>query len=136
MTDQTLPTPNKTTTKGLGASANPWRNRIVGQGEEPPDQFVANPRNCRVHPKNQIAALAGSLDEVGWVQQVLVDRRNGYVFDGHARVALALTRNEPTVPVLYVELEADEERTVLASLDPAGSSAPGAALGESSPAVS
>ena len=79
-----------------------WRNRIIGSGEEAPDQLLANPANWRIHPKAQQDALAGALDVVGWVQQVLVNRRSGFVVDGHARVALALARNEPTVPVLYL----------------------------------
>jgi DNA modification methylase len=95
-----------------------WRNRIVGSGEEPPDQLLANPANWRIHPGSQQKALAGSLDVVGWVQQVLVNRRTNHVVDGHARVALAISRNESTVPVLYVDLEPDEEALVLASLDP------------------
>lgn len=95
-----------------------FRNRIVGSGEERPDQLLANPANWRIHPRNQQEALKGSLESVGWVQQVMVNKRTGYVVDGHARVALALTRDEPTVPVLYVDLEPDEEALVLATLDP------------------
>lgn len=95
-----------------------WRNRIVGQGEEAPDQLVANPLNWRTHPGSQRDALRGSLATVGWVQQILVNRTTGNVVDGHARVEEALSRHEPTVPVLYVDLTLDEERIVLASLDP------------------
>lgn len=95
-----------------------WRNRIVGSGEESPDQLLANPGNWRIHPSKQQEALAGSLDVVGWVQQVMVNRRTGFVVDGHARVALAISRGEPMVPVLYVDLEPEEEALVLASLDP------------------
>jgi hypothetical protein len=95
-----------------------WRNRILGAGEEAPDQLLANPANWRIHPKAQQDALAGALDQVGWVQQILVNRRSGFVVDGHARVALALSRGEPTVPVLYVDLDPDEEALVLATLDP------------------
>ena len=72
----------------------------------------------RIHPKAQQQALPGSLDVVGWVAQVLVNRRTAYVVDGHARVALALSRHEPSVPVPYVDLEPAEEALVLASLDP------------------
>ncbi len=100
-----------------------WRNRITGSGEEAPDQLLANPANWRIHPKAQQDALAGALDAVGWVQQVLVNRRTGFVVDGHARVALALSRGEPTVPVLYVDLEPAEEALVLATLDPIGAMA-------------
>ena len=100
-----------------------WRNRITGSGEEAPDQLLANPANWRIHPKAQQDALAGALDAVGWVQQVLVNRRTGFVVDGHARVALALSRGEPSVPVLYVDLAPDEEALVLATLDPIGAMA-------------
>jgi DNA modification methylase len=95
-----------------------WRNRIVGSGEEAPDQLLANPANWRVHPKAQQQALAGVLSQVGWVQQVLVNRRTGHVVDGHLRVALAIKQSAPSVPVLYVDLEPEEEALVLASLDP------------------
>ncbi len=47
-----------------------------------------------------------------------MNRRSGFVVDGHARVALALRRGEPSVPVLYVDLSPDEEALVLATLDP------------------
>jgi len=100
-----------------------WRNRIVGSGEEPPDQLLANPRNWRVHGGPQRDALRGSLAEVGWVQQIMVNRRTGFVVDGHARVEEALSAHEPTVPVLYVDLSDEEERLILATLDPIGAMA-------------
>lgn len=96
----------------------PWRSRIVGQGTEAPDQLLANPRNWRRHPNEQRAALRGSLDTVGWVAQVMVNRTTGHVVDGHARVEEAISRGEPSVPVLYVELSEEEEALVLATLDP------------------
>lgn len=100
------------------ATLTKWQNRIVGTGEEDPTQLLANPRNWRTHPEPQRAALRGSLDTVGWVQQVMVNRTTGHVVDGHARVEEALRRNEPSVPVLYVELTEDEEAIILATLDP------------------
>ncbi len=95
-----------------------WRNRIVGHADVPPADLVPNPRNWRSHPPEQQRALAGALAEVGWVAEVLVNRTTGNVVDGHLRIELALARDEPTVPVTYVELTEDEERLVLASLDP------------------
>jgi hypothetical protein len=55
---------------------------------------------------------------VGWVAQVMVNTTTGHVIDGHARVEEALSRGEPTVPVLHVELTEQEEDLVLASFDP------------------
>ena len=43
--------------------------------------------------------------------------------DGHARIEEALSRNEPVVPVLWVDLSAEEEALVLATLDPLGAMA-------------
>jgi DNA modification methylase len=100
-----------------------WRSRIVGSGQEAPDQLLANPLNWRTHPANQRNALRGSLDTVGWVQQVMVNRRTGFVVDGHARVEEALSRGEASVPVLYVDLSPEEEALVLATLDPIGAMA-------------
>jgi hypothetical protein len=60
---------------------------------------------------------------VGWVQQVMVNRTTGHVVDGHARVEEAISRGEPSVPVLYVELSEEEEGLVLATLDPIGAMA-------------
>jgi DNA modification methylase len=108
---------------GARVPAPPWRNRIVGSGEVSPAELVANPRNWRTHPPDQRAALAGSLAEVGWVAQVLVNRTTGHVVDGHARLEEAIARGEASVPVVYVELSADEEALVLATLDPIGAMA-------------
>jgi ParB-like chromosome segregation protein Spo0J len=95
-----------------------WRNRIVGTGEEAPDQLLANPANWRIHPKPQQDALGDALDDIGWIQQVVVNRQSGHLIDGHLRVSLAMRNNEPTVPVLYVDLDPREEALALATLDP------------------
>lgn len=102
----------------MTAPQAPFRNRIVGSGSESPDQLVANPLNWRIHPRAQQDALLGSLDTVGWVQQVLVNQRTGNLVDGHARVEQALSRGEAQIPVLYVDLAPEEEALVLATLDP------------------
>jgi DNA modification methylase len=97
-----------------------WRNRIIATGEESPDQLLANPLNFRRHPKHQQEALRGVLNEVGWVQDVIVNRTTGHLIDGHLRVELALRDNAPTVPVKYVDLSAAEEALILATFDPIG----------------
>jgi DNA modification methylase len=108
--------------------AREWRNRIVGHSDVPPTDLVPNPRNWRTHPEEQRRALSGALAEVGWVAEVIVNRASGRVVDGHLRVDLALARREFSVPVTYVELSDDEERVVLASLDPIGAMADAEAL--------
>ena len=94
-----------------------WRNRIVGHGDEDPSRLIANPKNWRLHPKAQQDALAGVLEEVGWVQDIIVNQRTGFVVDGHARVTLAMSAGQ-RVPVVYVDLNEDEEALIIAALDP------------------
>jgi hypothetical protein len=95
-----------------------WRSRIVGHAEVAPTELTANPANWRQHPKQQRAALAQLLDEVGWVQDVIVNQRTGRLVDGHLRLELAIERGEASLPVVYVDLDEAEERRVLATLDP------------------
>jgi len=95
-----------------------WKNRIVAHGEEAPDQLLANPQNWRIHPAFQQEALRGVLDEIGWIQQIVVNQVTGHVIDGHLRAAVAISKGEKTVPVTYVRLSPDEERLALATFDP------------------
>ena len=95
-----------------------WENRIIHYGEESPEDLLANPFNFRRHPKEQQEALEGTLEAVGWVQNVIVNARTGHMIDGHLRVELALRRGITTVPITYVELSEAEEKLILASLDP------------------
>ena len=94
------------------------KNRIIGSGEEPLDSILFNPRNWRIHPLNQQDALKGVLEEVGWVQQVIINKRTGNLIDGHLRCQLAAREGNKTIPVLYVDIDEAEEELVLATLDP------------------
>lgn len=94
-----------------------WQERRVSSGREAPDQLLANPKNWRIHPAHQQAALRGVLTEIGWVTGVLVNQRTGMVVDGHARVAEAIKAGQDTIPVDYVDLSDEEEATVLATFD-------------------
>lgn len=99
-------------------SVSRWRSRIVGYSEEPPDQLLAHPLNWRVHGDFQKEALTGVLDEVGVVQNVVVNKTTQHVIDGHLRISLALQQGQPTVPVTWIEVSEEEEHLLLASLDP------------------
>lgn len=99
------------------------KNRIIGSGEEPLDSILFNPRNWRIHPLSQQDALKGVLEEVGWVQEVIINKRTGHLVDGHLRCQLAAREGAKTIPVKYVDLSEDEEALVLATLDPIGAMA-------------
>lgn len=99
-------------------AAGRWRNRIVGHEDVAPDQILAHPDNWRVHPANQQEAMVELFDEIGWLEEVKINRTTGRLFDGHMRVTLALRHDEPTVPVTYYDLTEAEERLALATMNP------------------
>lgn len=95
-----------------------WQNRIVGQGVKPASQFLANPLNWRLHPQFQREAVKGSLETLGWIQQVIENKTTGNLIDGHERVWQAMDNDDAEVPYIEVELTEEEERQALATLDP------------------
>ena len=104
--------------KNLTPVKNNYETRIVEHGAENPSTLIANPKNWRLHPPAQEAAMRDALDEIGWVQEVIVNKRTGRLVDGHMRVAMAVKKGAQTVPVSYVDLTEEEEEKVLATLDP------------------
>lgn len=95
-----------------------WQDRIIGFNRIPASDFLANPQNPRRHPGRQRDALRGSLDTLGWVAPVLVNKRTGFMLDGHARIEEALSKDENAlIPVIEVDLEEHEEKLFLASFD-------------------
>ena len=104
--------------KKIAKLNKPLNNRIIGHGEEQVDQLLANPLNFRLHPDNQQQALAGAIDDIGFIRSVTVNQRTGRVVDGHLRVTLAARSGVETLPVEYVDLDEAEEAQALLSLDP------------------
>ena len=66
-----------------------WANRIVNTGNENPIELLGrnNPDNWRLHPRVQQDALLGLMQDVGVVQDVIVNRRTGFLVDGHLSVS-------------------------------------------------
>lgn len=103
-----------------------WQNRMVGAKIVDSDQLLANERNPRIHPKAQQDALTDMLSGIGWLQDVIVNKRTSEewgrdrgietVLDGHLRVSLAISAGEQ-VPVKYVDLNPQEETLALAAFD-------------------
>lgn len=95
-----------------------WQIRIAGYGSEAPDQILAHPLNARVHPLSQQEAVSDLLSEVGIVREVVISRQSGYLLDGHLRVQLAEAAGQQSIPVLYVDIDPEDEALLLATLDP------------------
>lgn len=94
-----------------------WKNRIVGEGMISASELKANPKNWRTHGDQQRKTMDSALDEIGWIQRVIVNKATGNIVDGHLRVEQAVRRGED-VPVVYVELSESEEMLALATIDP------------------
>lgn len=95
-----------------------WQNRIVGYGEEAPEDLLANALNFRIHPKAQQDALLDTINEVGFVDEVIVNRRTNNMVNGHLRVTLAMRTGQASIPVKYIDVSEAEERVILATFDP------------------
>jgi len=108
---------------GKKKSVDVWANRIVGYGEEDPEQVLANPWNWRIHPKDQQRLVSGVLDDIGFVVPILINKRNDRLIDGHLRVVLALRHGQKKIPAAYVDLSEEEERAILLILDKSSSMA-------------
>ena len=95
-----------------------WKNRIVSHGTKPASEFQFNPLNYRRHPEEQREAVRQMLGLVGWVTEVIVNKRTGNLIDGQARIKEALRQDETQpIPFTEVDLTLAEEKAVLATLD-------------------
>lgn len=98
-----------------------WNNRIIGFAEKPAKEFKFNPGNWRIHSDKQRRAINSVLTEIGWVTGVIENVRSGNLIDGHARIEEALKHDpDVLVPYLKVDLSPEEEKKILAVLDPIG----------------
>lgn len=98
-------------------AATTIRDRVVELRRVPAADLLPNPANWRRHPKAQRDALTGILEEVGYAGAVLArETPDGLMLiDGHLR---AETTPDMTIPVLILDVNADEAAKLLATMDP------------------
>lgn len=88
-----------------------------------PSELAENPANWRRHPEAQVNALTDVLSEVGWAGACLYNERTQRLIDGHARRKVALSQGSEKVPVLVGNWTEEQEKKILATLDPLASMA-------------
>jgi len=94
------------------------RDRIKGLRRVRAADLKPHPRNWRTHPAEQQNALRGILAEVGFVDALIARELPDGTFeliDGHLR---AETAADAKVPVLIVDVTAEEAEKILTTLDP------------------
>lgn len=98
--------------------STPIRDRIKELRRVSAASLRPNPRNWRMHPAAQRAALSGILSEIGYADALLArELPDGTLelIDGHLR---AETTPDEIVPVLVLDVDEAEANKLLATLDP------------------
>jgi ParB-like chromosome segregation protein Spo0J len=75
----------------------------------PLDRLVPYERNSRLHSPEQIAQVAASIAEFGFVNPVLVDSNDG-IIAGHGRLAAAKELGLSELPVVVLDHLSDRQR--------------------------
>jgi hypothetical protein len=99
------------------------RDRIKGLRRVPAADLRPNPRNWRLHPREQQDALRGLLAEVGYAGALLARELSDgtlMLIDGHLR---AETTPDAVVPVLVLDVDESEADKILLTHDPLASMA-------------
>lgn len=93
------------------------RDRIKELRRVKAKDLIPNPANWRTHPKKQADALKGLLSEIGYANALLArETPEGLqIIDGHLR---AETTPDTVVPVLVLDVNEQEAKKLLLSLDP------------------
>jgi ParB-like chromosome segregation protein Spo0J len=85
-----------------------------------PRSIDPNPGNPRVHPPQQTAETEALIDELGWVQPLIYNRRTARLVDGHDRLGIAIRRGMRAVPVWAGEWDETQEARVIAAVSEGG----------------
>ncbi len=82
----------------------------------PIGDLIPYARNARTHDEAQVALIAGSIREFGFVNPVLVDGANG-IIAGHGRVMAARKLGLATVPVIELGYLSEAQKRALVLAD-------------------
>ena len=86
------------------------QTRTVQQVEQiPVSDLIPYARNARTHSEQQVSQIAGSIQEFGFNNPVLIDAHNG-IIAGHGRVLAANLLKLETVPCIRLTHLSDAQR--------------------------
>lgn len=93
---------SKTTKKGSGVESRQIEQIATAE-------LIPYARNARTHDSAQVAQIAGSIQEFGFCNPVLIDAANG-IIAGHGRVMAAQLLKLETVPCLRLSHLTDAQK--------------------------
>lgn len=95
------------------------QNRIKALRYVKASELRRNPDNWRIHPETQETAMRQVLERVGYSNALVCAEVDGelIILDGHLRADIS---GNEKVPVLVTDLDADEQKIVLATQDTIG----------------
>ena len=93
------------------------RDRVKELRRVPASELLANPKNWRLHPPAQVAAMRGVLQEIGFADAMIArETPDGLeLIDGHLRRDVV---GDQEVPVLVVDVNQEEADKLLLTVDP------------------
>ena len=94
-----------------------FADRVVELRRVRANEIRPNPHNWRRHPEAQTAALKGVLEDIGFADAVIArETPDGLeLIDGHLRQELL---QDDLIPVLVVDINEEEAKRMLVTLDP------------------
>lgn len=101
-------------------TANDWHNLIIGSELANPLALTPHPRNFYTHPMQQRKVVNAAIDDIGYVDEVVVNRTTNRIVNGHLRVELAIGNGEDTIPVTWIACDEETETRLLIFFDRIG----------------
>lgn len=81
------------------------------------DSLVPDPENARVHPRENLAGIGGSLGQFGQVEPLVVQKGTGRIIGGNGRYEVLREMGETEVDVREVDVDDVEARALSLALN-------------------
>jgi len=123
MSRQTTPEINKVKPKqkmGAWLAGNKPGETKPEIADIPIKDIKPNPKNPRTITEYQSEALKRSINKFGFLQPIVVNKRNMQIVSGHQRLEAYKSLNKATVPVIFVNLNDKEEQALNVSMNRVG----------------
>ncbi len=97
-----------------------FKNLIVGREDVAPMSLTPHFLNFRSHNLAQRKITTESLNELGFVGDIIANKRTNHILNGHLRQELAIAEDAATIPVTWVDVDEATELKILAFFDRVG----------------